>query len=141
MDYVITMSNSEPRAIRKAREKKKKKLNSDNKNIKSLPTAILGSLFVSYFMFKVLYLLIQFEWLPPTTGLYQLFWIPLFENLLFVSAGAFLFTYGMSTTKQQLANFCKGPLPNTRITEGTLSNAGITEGPPLKNQKKSSNFR
>ena len=99
MDYVITMSNSEPRAIRKAREKKKKKLNSDNKNIKSLPTAILGSLFVSYFMFKVLYLLIQFEWLPPTSGLYQLFLIPLFENLLFISAGAFLFTYGMSTTK------------------------------------------
>ena len=97
------MSNIEPKVVNKLREKKRKremkarlKKHNQKNGIKSLPAAILGMIFVVYFGFKFVYILMDFEGLPPTKGFFQLFWFALFENLLFIFSGILLLIHGMS---------------------------------------------
>ena len=94
------MSNIEPRFVKKLRKKKQNHSKNKKKGVKSLSAAILGAFFLTYFMFKFVYILIQFEGFPPNNRLYRLWWFALIENLLFGSAGLGLITYGISVSKE-----------------------------------------
>ena len=83
------MSDIEPRSINKLRKKKKKQSEIQKKGIKSLPAAIFGAIFLTYFMFKLAYILISFEGLPPGILIFTLF-----EALLFTFGGVFIMGYG-----------------------------------------------